>query len=41
MVIYHYIEKIWRILVTPDFCIAYMTMKIIIQVNWLIYIYNN
>ena len=27
MVIYHYFERIWRILVTPDFCITYTTMK--------------
>ena len=27
MVIYHYAEIIWRTLVTPNFCITYMTMK--------------
>ena len=27
MVIYHYVERFWRILVTPDFCITYTTMK--------------
>ena len=24
MVIYHYVERIWRILVTPNFCVTYM-----------------
>ena len=24
MVIYHYVERIWRILVTPNFCIRYI-----------------
>ena len=23
MVIYHYVDRIWRIIVTPDFCIIY------------------
>ena len=27
MVIYHYIERIWTILVTLNFCIAYMIMN--------------
>ena len=27
MVIYHYVERIWRILVTPIFCISYTTTK--------------
>ena len=27
MVIYHYVERIWRILVTPVFCITYMTIN--------------
>ena len=27
MVIYHYVEIFWRIIVTPEFCIAYMIMK--------------
>ena len=27
MVIYHYVERIWRILVTPIFCITYTTMN--------------
>ena len=35
MLIYHYIEKIWRIIITPDFCITYMIIKNIIQVNQL------
>ena len=38
MVIYHYVERIWGIIVTPDFCITYTTMKNIIQLNQLIYI---
>ena len=41
MVICHYVERIWRIIVTPIFCIAYTTMKNIIQVNQLMYLYNN
>ena len=40
MEIYHYVERIWRILVTPNFCIEYTKMKNIIQVNQLILIYN-
>ena len=24
MVIYHYVERIWRILITPNFCITYI-----------------
>ena len=28
MVIYHYVERIWRIIVTPVFCITYMTINI-------------
>ena len=28
MVIYHYVERIWRILITPVFCITYMTINI-------------
>ena len=28
MVIYHYVERIWRILVTPVFCITYMIINI-------------
>ena len=28
MVIYHYVDKIWRILITPVFCITYMIMNI-------------
>ena len=27
MVIYHYVERIWRIIVTPHFSITYMTMN--------------
>ena len=27
MVIYHYVERTWRILVTPVFCITYMTIN--------------
>ena len=27
MVIYHYAERIWRILVTPDFFITYTIMR--------------
>ena len=27
MVIYHYVERIWRILVTPVFCITYMIIN--------------
>ena len=27
MIIYHYVERIWRIIVNPDFCITYMIMK--------------
>ena len=27
MVIYHYIERTWRIIVTPDFCITYTIMR--------------
>ena len=41
MVIYHYVEIILRILITLDFCITYTIMKNIIQVNQLIYTYNN
>ena len=41
MVIYHYVEIIWRILVTPNFFIAYTIMKNITQVNQLIYVYNH
>ena len=37
MVVYHYV---WRIIITPDFCITYTIMKKN-QVNQLIYIYNN
>ena len=41
MEIYKYIERILIIIVTPIFCITYMIMKNIIQVNQLIHIYNN
>ena len=41
MVIYHYVEKIWGIHVTPNVCITYTIMKNIIQLNQLIYIYTN
>ena len=41
MVIYHYVERNWRILITPNFCITYTIMKNSIQVNQLIYIYNH
>ena len=41
MVIYHYVEIFWRIIVTLNFCITYMIMKNIIQVSQLIYIYNH
>ena len=41
MVIYHYVERIWRILVTTIFYITYMIIIFIIQVNQLIYIYNH
>ena len=27
MIIYHYVEKIWRIIVTPNFCITYIIKK--------------
>ena len=27
MVIYHYVERIWRMFVTPIFCITYTIMK--------------
>ena len=27
ILIYHYVERIWRILVTLNFCITYMIMK--------------
>ena len=27
MVIYHYVERIWRILVSPFFCITYMIIN--------------
>ena len=27
MVIYHYIERNWRVLVTPNFCIKYRTIN--------------
>ena len=27
MVIYHYVERIWKILVIPVFCITYMTIN--------------
>ena len=40
-VIYHYIERIRRILVTPYFCITYTVMKNNIQGNQLIYMYND
>ena len=41
MEIYNYIERILIIIVTPIFCITYMIMKNIIQVNQLIYIFNH
>ena len=41
MVIYHYVERIWIILVTPNFRLPYMIMKDIIHVNQLIYIFNH
>ena len=41
MVIYHYVERIWIILVTPKFLYNMYNNKNIIQVNQLIYIYNN
>ena len=28
MVIYYYVERIWRIIVTPVFCITYMVINI-------------
>ena len=41
MVIYHYVERTWRIIVNPNFCITYTIMEKGIQVNQLIYIYNH
>ena len=41
MVIYHYVERIWMILITPKFLYNMYNNKNIIQVNQLIYIYNN
>ena len=41
MVIFHCVERICKILVTPGFCITYTIMKNIIQVNQLIFIYNH
>ena len=41
MIIHHPFERIWIILITPHFLITYTTMKNIIQVNHLIYIYNH
>ena len=41
MVIHHYVELIWRILVTLVFSIAYTIMKNIILVKHFIYIYNH
>ena len=41
MVIYHYVERIWIIIVTPIFNITYTIMKNIIQVNQFIYVYNH
>ena len=38
---YHYVVRIWKILVTPNFWITYTILKNIIQVNQLIYIYNH
>ena len=39
VLIYHYVEIIWRFFVTPNFCIIYTIMKKNIQVNQLIYLY--
>ena len=41
MVIYRYIEIIGELLLTQIFGITYMTMKNIIHVNQLIYIYKS
>ena len=41
MVIYHYAERIWRILVNPIFVQHIQTRINIIQVNQLVYIYNH
>ena len=38
MVIYHYVDRIWRILDTHSFGIKYTVMKNIIQMNQLIYV---
>ena len=27
MAVYHYLQIIWRILITPNFCMTYMTMN--------------
>ena len=40
MVIYHYVERIWRILITPNFRITYTIMKNIIRAEQLIYVCN-
>ena len=41
MAIYHYVERIWRILVTHNFSYNINDNENIIQMNQLIYIYNN
>ena len=41
MVIYHYVERTWRILVTPNFVHNIYDHEKLIQVNQLIYIYNH
>ena len=33
MVICNHVERIWRIIVTPNFCITYMIMEGFIQMN--------
>ena len=40
MSIYHYVEIIWRIIVTPDFSYNIYDNENIIRVDQLIYIYN-
>ena len=41
MVIYDYIERIWRIIFTPKFSYNIYDNENMIQANQLIYIYND
>ena len=41
MEIYHYVERTWRIIVTPNFLYNIYDHEKNIQINQLIYIYNH